>query len=418
MEPEEKKAKKGASSKEKSTTKKPTATSTRGTNKKTSTTKGSATKKATTSKEKETTKKAETIAKTTSTKKAPVKKTSVSKVETKNKTEKTPQNKEIIENKELKEDIKTENNPNKETKNNQKYIDISIGAIFCVIIIIALIIVNVKLGKHAYKILKNQSTDSDVQTDNNISVTQEIGNVLKKTDDLVQQMQEKITYPSNVTASIYNSQGFNTNTISNELKLILGWVNTDVGSKLKSKNEKNEEVESIEKNIMTETIKNTLGPNVKYTDESFNYTKISLFENASRNKGIIDYNNNVYTDILENSQEEEAPLIYQEIQKVVKYSDTIIVYVKTAFIDYYDGTYVVYKNFKNNNFADELLQTKKDKLFNRNTFDQYTGKGSVTTEENSVLKPIKSQLNTYKYIFTFNEEMKDYYLSEFRKDTI
>ena len=365
---------------------------------------------------KKTTKKFEATAKTPSTKKAPAKKKTVSKVKKEEIVEEIKTNDNILKKQEAKKEIKEENNQREEKKKNKKYIEISLGAVVCAIIIIALIVLNVKLAKHAYGLLKNESTNSNVQSENNISVTQEIGNVLKKTDDIVKQMKDKITYSSNVTASIYNSQGFNTNTISNELKLILGWANTDDGKKLKSRNEKDEEVEAIEKEVMSETIQSTLGPNIKYVDESFNYTKISLFENSSRSKGIINFGEGVYTSILENEQGEASPLIYQEIQKVVKYSEKVIVYVKAAFIDSYEDTYQIYKSFENNNFSYELLQIKQNELFNNTTFDKYTGEGSVTIEENRALDSIRKQLNTYKYTFTFDETMQEYYLSEFGRE--
>ena len=432
--------KKASASKEINTGKKMPAkkvetTPTKAANRKASASKETSVKKTTQGKEasatkKTTTKKVETIEikantkKADSAKKVPVKKSNVVKPTNKKKDEEIEQKntepETKVENKESElkvKDSKEQENKNQEKKKNKRYVDISVGAILCALIIIALLILNIKLGKHAYGILKNESTNSDVQPENNVSVTQEIGNVLNKTNKLAEEMKEKIIFPSNVVASIYNTQGFNTNTISNELKLILGWASTDDGKKLKSINEKNEEVEALEKQVMSETIKSTLGPNIKYIDEPFNYAKINLFESASRNYGQIIYSDGLYTSILKAEQEEEiSPLIYQEIQKVVKYSEKVIVYVKTAFLDTDGNNYQIYKNFKNNNFSDELVQIEHDELFEGVIFDKYTGKGAVTLEENSALNSIRGQLNTYKYTFTFDETLQSYYLSEFAKE--
>lgn len=438
--------KKAASSKEKATTKKsvedkaPVATSKRGkpsktTDLETKTTKN-ATKKTTTTKkvtpEKEIKATKKTV--TTSKKTVPEKKDKVSKAkknvaddlkEEKNKKKvvktKTQEPKvEIAENEQLeKNNIESAELPNKKEENikGKRYIDISVGAIICVVVIIALLVINVKLGKHAYGILtKKQETNSDVETKNNLSVTQEIGNVLHKNSEIVQGLKKKITFPSNVTASIYNTQGFNGNNIPNELKLILGWATSQEESKIVSTNENNQEVEAMETKEMSEAIKKILGSNMQYQDESFSNTGIKTFSMSSKNQNGINYANDLYTSTLSEETDELQPLIYQEIQKAVKYSQKIIVYVKTAFINADGNNYKVYKNFAEDKFREQLLRIKAEELFEENSLNTYTGEGTITLEQNSALDEIRKNLNGYKYIFTFDEVTQDYYLSEFSKD--
>lgn len=306
----------------------------------------------------------------------------------------------------------------KKTKKAKKnYIDISVGAIICVAIIIGLIILNVKLGTHAYNVItKNELTNSDTETENDISVTQEVGNVLSNSDELVAEMKERITFAPNVTASIYDAETFSTNTISNDLKLILGWSMTEDSKKLRSKNENNQEIEAIEKETMAENIKNILGPNVKYKDKSFENTKNSTFSVYSQNQGPISYSNGIYTSIVsENTENEMAPLIYQEIQKVVKYTDKVVVYVKVAYMDVEEGKYIVYKDFTDGKFEEKLLEMTAEELFEEESFNQYTGEGTVTIDANTSLDDIRNQLDTYKYTFSLDEETGEYYLTKFNK---
>ena len=303
----------------------------------------------------------------------------------------------------------------KKTKKN--YIDISVGAILCIAVIIGLVVLNIKLGTHAYNVItKNELADSTIKTDSDISVTQEVGNVLNMSDDLVTEMREKITFPQNVTASIYDAETFSTNTISNELKLILGWSKTEDSKKLRSKKENNQEIEAIEKETMAENIKSILGPNIKYKDKSFNNTKSSTFSEYAPNKGIIDYSNGIYTSVVsEISETESAPLIYQEIQKVVKYTDKVIVYVKVAYMDVEEDKYLIYKDFKNEEFEEKLLEISAEELFAEESPNQYTGEGTVAIDANNSLDEIRTQLNTYKYTFSLDTETEEYYLTKFNK---
>lgn len=339
--------------------------------------------------------------------------------------EKTPkkENKKARNKKEKNKIDKEQKNKAKKEKKAKKpkkgYIDISIGAIICTIIIIGLLVLNIKLGIKAYSIItKNQTTttNSDVEADNDISVTQEVGNVLNNNDEIVTQMKEKITFAPNVTASIYNAETFSTNTISNDLKLQLGWDKIKEEHKLKSINENNESIEALEKEFMAESIKNIFGPKVKYKDEAFNNTNVNTFSKSCQNQGVITYDNGLYTSIVsENIEDVMVPIIYQEIQKVVKYSDKVIVYVKVAYM-YTDGEkYIVYKNFDNEKFEEELLEISPEELFQEDSFDQYTGEGTVTINANSSLDSIRNQLDTYKYTFSLDGETGDYYLSKFNK---
>ena len=65
----------------------------------------------------------------------------------------------------------------------------------------------------------------------------------------------------------------------------------------------------------------------------------------------------------------------------------------------------------------EFIQSTQNN-FQAFLLDKYTGQGSVTIEENKALNAIRTQLNTYKYIFTFDETIGDYYLSGFGKENL
>ena len=385
----------------KTTTKKATANTTKGENK--------------TSKVK-TTKKESSTSKETTAKKEEPKLTNVHGKKEKQAQENQPkQANNSAQEKQAKQENEKKETENKKCKKN--YIDISIGAIICVAIIIGLIILNVKLGTRAYNVItKNETTDSKVETDNDISVTQEVGKVLSNSDYLVTQMKEKITFPPNVTASIYDAETFSTNTISNDLKLRLGWSIAEEGSILKAQNENHEGIEAIEKEIMEENIKNILGQDTKYKDESFDNTNISTFSAYSRNQGTISYSNGIYTSIVsENIETENAPLIYQEIQKVVKYTDKVIVYVKVAYMDVEENNYIVYKDFNGEEFEERLLEITPEELFGEEEFNPSTGEGTVTIDTNDSLDGIRNRLDTYKYTFSLDEETGDYYLTKFNQ---
>ena len=324
----------------------------------------------------------------------------------------------IVKKQEPKKEQKEEKKKEKKVKNPKKgYIEISIGAIICAAIIIGLIILNVKLGIKAYNVVtKNESTNASIETDDDISVTQEVGNVLSSNDEIVAQMKEKITFAPNVTASIYNAETFSTNTISNDLKLRLGWARVKEGNKLKSINEKNESIEALEKEVMAESIKNILGPKIKYKDQTFNNTNINTFSTYCKNQGKITYSNGLYTSIVsENIEEKMAPIIYQEIQKVVKYSDKVVVYVKVAYMDANEEKYIVYQDFNNKKFEEKLLEITSEELFEGNSFDPYTGEGTVAINANTSLDSIRNQLDTYKYTFSLDGETGEYYLTKFNK---
>lgn len=300
---------------------------------------------------------------------------------------------------------------NKTESKEKKYIYISVGSILCIIIILVLLIINIKLGIHAYNVIVKNANSKEQPDD--ASVTQEVGNVLDNNNEIVSELVQKITLPSNVTASIYNEKTFNSNTIPNDLKLRLGWAKTKDEHKLESINENNETIQALEKATMEESIKNILGPEVKYLDEPFNNTNVSTFSTNSKNQGIINYSEGLYTGTVVQTSEEIAPLIYQEVEKVVRYSDKIILYVKTAFVNTKENKYVVYKNYENGQFKGRLLELISEELFPENNYNQYTGEGAITLNDNIALNNIRSELKTYKYTFSLKENDQEFYLSEF-----
>ena len=103
------------------------------------------------------------------------------------------------------------------------------------------------------------------------------------------------------------------------------------------------------------------------------------------------------------------PIIYQEVQEVIQYSDKIEIYVKTAFVDVKNDKYVMYKSF-DNKFYGELLQLEPELLLGNTSNIR---EGVIATRINQELNNIREELNTYKYTFTLNYNEKDYFLSEF-----
>lgn len=306
---------------------------------------------------------------------------------------------------------------NTSEKEGKKYIDISVGAILCVVIIVELIILNVKLVTRAYNLMtKNQVENSDVETDNNIIKNNEKENETINKEQLMDKIKEKITFTPNATASIYDAAPFSANNVPNDLKLILGWEKIDDEKKLKSQDEEYQQLEAIEREIMEENIKTIFGPNVKYKDESFNNTKFTKFLTYSPNLGTITYNNGIYTSVVVgNMGTEISPIIYQEIQEVVKHTDKVSVYVKVVYFDVEENKYIAYKDFENEEFQERLLEITPEELFEEETFDRYTGEGSVTINTNASLNGIRNKLDTYVYIFSLNKETGEYYLSKLNK---
>lgn len=308
-------------------------------------------------------------------------------------------------------DPKEKINKTEESTKDKKHVDISIGLILCVIIILGLIILNVKLGKHAYDIItKTETTTTDSEVDD-ASTTQEIGNVLKSDSEVAKKLVEKITFSPVVTASIFNVEAFDEATISNDLKLKIAWSKINDDKRLKSINENNELIESIEKATMDESIKEIFGPEAEIKSESFDYTNVSTFS-ASSDK--VTYNGGIYTT-REQQTEEIIPVVYQEVEKVVRYSDRIVVYVKVAYMDVEDGKYIAYKKFSNGNLTEKLFEITPGELFGDTSFDSSTGEGAISLATNKALDSIRTKLDTYKYTFEIDKTTQSYYLSEFGK---
>lgn len=312
-----------------------------------------------------------------------------------------------------------EDKNNKEEKPKKRYIEISVGAIICVAIIVGLVLLNIRLVKQAYSAIYNSVTSNNsAEDEDKISVDEEVGITVKNSDEIVSEIKEKITFLPNVTASIFKAETFSSSNISNDLKLRIGWSKVKEEKKLRSINEDNKSIEALEKEVMEENIKNIFGPKIKYKDEAFNNTDVDIFSRYCLNKGTITYDNGLYTSILDENNEDIQnkiePIIYQEIQRVVKYSDKVVVYVKVAYMDTNEDKYVIYKNFNGKEFEYELTEATQEEIF-KDDFNPYTGEGTVTANSNDFLDNIRSELDTYKYTFSLDAETGEYYLAKFNK---
>ena len=308
--------------------------------------------------------------------------------------------------------------PKEEKEKSKKYIEISIGGIIAVLFIGILIVLNITLGKKAYNITKGNNTTQNDVVDTDAEVEETIGTVLNNQNQTVNKLIEKIVLPINTTASIYQIGSFDENTIPDDLKLRIGWANLKEESKFHAKQASGESIIVVEKNAMQESIKEIFGNQVKYKDVSFDNTNVKEFSGYAETEGIINYEGETYTGIInERVEEQNVAFIYQEIQKVVQYDNEIVIIMKTAFVNQEDDKYVIYQNY-NDDFENKLLETTYEKLFENSVFNKKTGEGAIAKSNNKVLNDIRNELNTYKYTFIKDDSIGEYYLKEFEKENI
>lgn len=366
-----------------------------------------------------------TETKTKKDKKEPIEiKTTTEKQEVKidNKLKPNKEEKKQAKNKKKANKSKEEKQENKNQKQPGKHVDISIGAIIAVIVIIALVLLNVKLGKQAYNIIKqdtttnNENSNSGTQSSNSNEI-QEIGQVLNTKNEIVTEVLKKMTFSTNATASIYKNGSFNTDTIPNDLKLRLGWSRVEEKNKLKSIQANGTSIIAVEKQVMKNSIQDIFGLKIKYEAKPFNNVEVTSFATYEEVQGMINYENDMYIGaVTENNEIGVAPLIYQEVQKVVQYSSgKVKVYVKTAFADVKDGKYILYKEY-NDGFSGQLLEITPEEIFKEALPNQATGEGTIIANTNSSLNSIRGRLDTYTYTFEYNDSMEEYYLTEFNKE--
>ena len=352
------------------------------------------------------------------------KKNTVKKSNPKEENEEVKNNKEtekVVSNKESKiieepKEVKVEKEKAKEA-NTKKYIEISIGGIIAVLFIGVLIFFNVSLGKKAYNMTKGNNTIQNEIVNTDIEIEEEpIGIVINKQNEIVTKLIEKIEFPINTTASIYQIGEFDTDTITNDLKLRIGWANLKDEDKFHAKQATGESIIVVEKKAMEESINETLGNLVKYKDASFSNTNVKDFSRNAETKGIIKYEEESYTATEnENKEENKLAFIYQEVQKVLRYDNEIVIVIKAAFVNQEEDKYVIYQNY-NDSFENKLLETTYDNLFENTEFNKMTGKCSIAITENKSLEEIREELNTYKYTFTKDDSTGEYYLKEFKKE--
>ena len=331
------------------------------------------------------------------------------------KNKESKKSKKIVEKNETLKEPKAKKKLPKEEK-SKKYIEISIGGIIAVLFIALLIVLNINLGKNAYNMTKGNNTTQNNVIDTEAEVEETIGTVLNNQNQTVNKLIEKIILPINTTASIYKVGTFDENTIPDDLKLRIGWANLKEESKFHAKQATGESIIVVEKSAMQESIKDIFGNQVKYKDVSFDNTNLKVFSTYAETQGIIDYEGESYTAIInENFEESGMSFIYQEIQKVIQYDNEIVIIMKAAFVNQEDGKCIIYQNY-NDDFENKLLETTYEKLFENSVFNKKTGEGAIAISNNEELNEIRNELNTYKYIFEKDELIGEYYLKEFKKE--
>lgn len=321
----------------------------------------------------------------------------------------------IVEKNETTEEQKVKNKQSKEEK-SKKYIEISIGGIIAVLFIVLLLVLNITLGKKAYNMTKGNNTTQNNVIDTNAEAEETIGTVLNNQNQTVNKLIEKIILPINTTASIYQIGTFDEDTISDDLKLRIGWANLKEESKFHAKQATGESIIVVEKNAMQESIKEMFGNQVEYKDVSFDNTNVKVFSRHAETQGIINYDGETYTGTINESLDgNEVSFIYQEIQKAIQYDNEIEVIMKTAFVKQEGDKCLIYQNY-NEDFENKLLEISYEKLFENLVLNKKTGEGAVSISNNKVLNEIRDELNTYKYIFEKDNSTGEYYLKEFKKE--
>lgn len=323
----------------------------------------------------------------------------------------------IIEKNETLKEPKVKKGQQKEGKEkSKKYIEISIGGIIAVLFIVLLVVLNITLGKKAYNMTKGNNTTQNNVIDTDAEVEETIGTVLNNQNQTVNKLIEKIILPINTTASIYQIGTFDEDTISDDLKLRIGWANLKEESKFHAKQATGESIIVVEKNAMQESIKEMFGNQVEYKDVSFDNTNVKVFSRHAETQGIINYDGETYTGTINESLDgNEVSFIYQEIQKVIQYDNEIEVIMKTAFVKQEGDKCLIYQNY-NEDFENKLLEISYEKLFENLVLNKKTGEGAVSISNNKVLNEIRDELNTYKYIFEKDNSTGEYYLKEFKKE--
>ena len=329
------------------------------------------------------------------------------------KLENKPETKRVTEKTKNKEEQPKEPKQEEKTK---KYIEISIGGVIAVIFIGVLIFLNISLGKWAYNVTKEKNTVQNSTVDTSATTEETIGIVLNSQNQIVSKLLDKITLPLGTTANIYQIGNFDENTMPDDLKLRIGWAKLKEENKFHAKQATGESIIVVEKSAMEQSVKEVLGTQVKYKDMSFDNSNTKEFAEYSETRGIITYDGENYTGIVNDTTGEgNLAFAYQEIQKVVQYDNEIAIVVKTAFVRQENNQYIIYKDF-NENFENRLMEIASDELFKNASFNKITGEGSIAVSKNAALNNIRNELNTYKYTFLKDDSTGEYYLKEFRKE--
>ena len=301
---------------------------------------------------------------------------------------------------------------------NKKEVSISLGSI----IVVLLIAVLIGLIIYAYKTINEIKNDSaknpEIHAANENILKDGESVELNQENNEVKELIKKIDFPTYAVASIYKTKGFDVDTIENDLILRLAWSKLE--KELVENNVDNigEYKQTATKENLENSITEIFGKNMEYADETFTNIDVPTFYGNESNQGNVKFYNNTYTSNYIESEGGDVPFIHQQIEKVLKYNDRIEVYVKTAFIDTeYDEVsneynYIIYKNFKNNEFNKKITQMNSLKFL-----DAYSEEENKLEcfRENSQIEKISDKLDTYVYTFILDEGDKNYYLNEFNK---
>ena len=293
---------------------------------------------------------------------------------------------------------------------NKKEVSISLGSI----ILFLLVAIIIFIGIYVYKTINGEKLDSLKTGENEELFLKEGKSIeLELDNDQVKKIIEKISFPTHAVASLYNTKGFDLDTIENDLILRLGWAKVEKELIQNDLDNVGEYKETATKEEIEKSITKIFGKNVEYDNDTFNNIDVPIFYGYEENQGKINYKNNEYIANYIESTGGDIPFIHQQIEKVLKYNNKIEVYVKTAFIDteYDEGSnkyeYIIYKDFKNNKFSMKLTQMDSLKFI-----ETYSSKESAF-KKNGQIDKISNKLNTYVYTFVLDEADKEYYLNEF-----
>lgn len=240
---------------------------------------------------------------------------------------------------------------------------------------------------------------------------EEIRNILKK-----------FNFSTSVEGSIYKTGDFDKENIPNALILRMAWDKLDKKNDTTINEAEGESTQTAKQTVIEKSVKNLLGNDATYEDESFENIDSATFEMYNYNPGKIVYNDDLYTAEYREGGGGTAPYIYGSAEKALKKDNKIEIYVKTAFVKttYDEETEDVNSDFysdfdfEKEEFVNKVKTVEETKFF-EDIYEYANDNEGTILAYNPTFNEFKEKLNTYVYTFEKDENTDDYYLVSFSK---